>query len=87
MIEQLILRLPLAHTGWSVDNIVKNLAMPAEGEPGRTAHIIMLVVWLSFLGAMLLGLCWHMVQDIRGKWNPPSMFSPPWDRSKTWHRQ
>ncbi len=76
VIEHLMLRLPLAHTGWSVDNIVRNLAMPAEGEPGHVAHIIMLAVWLSILGAILVVLLYGGIQMIRGKLTFPPMFGP-----------
>lgn len=77
VIEQLMLRLPLAHTRWSVDNIVRNLAMPAQGEPGRVAHIIMFAIWMSILGVILIVLFYAMIQMIRGKLTFPSMFAPP----------
>ena len=72
VIEQFISRLPIAHTGWSVDNIMKNLA-----HDGSTSSLIGYIIWFSMCGIGLLICCYAIIQLIRGKWNPPSMFAPP----------
>ena len=75
-IEQLMLRLPVAHTGWSVDNIVKNLAYD-----GSTSSLIGYVIWFSMCGLMLIGCVWVMIQTIRHP--PPSIFGPIPGRART----
>lgn len=63
-----------AHIDVFMNNIARHLAMPAEGEPGRIAHIIILVVWLSVCGLMLVGCLYGLIHAIRHP--PKGMFGP-----------